>query len=259
MPEGLSRQHVQRDTSAKRRLTHFMRSLIYPGLDLHVRDRARLAQFWMTGTRDVLDAGSGNGYFSWLAYRSGAHVTAWNYDAGQVEKAREFLVDYSGADPTRLRFEHRNLYELESEDRRFDEIICFEVLEHLRRDEFVLAQFSRVLRPGGVLHLCCPNSEHPRHQAEVLDLHESGGHVRAGYTEAAYRALLSRAGLEVECVVGIGSHGLYVADKLLRRLRNAAGDIAALPLLPLALPFVWASGLNPPVPFSIYTLARKPK
>jgi len=50
----------------------FLRDLIYPGLDLHTRNRASLCRFWKTGPRDVLDAGSGNGYFSWLAYQSGA-------------------------------------------------------------------------------------------------------------------------------------------------------------------------------------------
>jgi len=46
-----------------------LRSLIYPGLDLHTRNRASLRRFWKTGLRDVFDAGSGNGYFSWLAYQ----------------------------------------------------------------------------------------------------------------------------------------------------------------------------------------------
>lgn len=53
-------------------LRHALRDLIYPGLDLHTRNRASLACYWKTGPRDVLDAGSGNGYFSWLAYRIGA-------------------------------------------------------------------------------------------------------------------------------------------------------------------------------------------
>jgi SAM-dependent methyltransferase len=241
-----------------KRLRHWARFLLYPGIDLHVRDRARLSRYWRKGARDVLDAGCGNGYFSWLAYRSGARVTALSFDPAQVSKAREFLVEFRGADPGRLTFEQRNLYTLESEQGQFDEIICYEVLEHLQRDSFVLAQFFRILRPGGALHLCCPNSEHPRHRAEVLDLNETGGHVRPGYTEADYRRLLEPLGFRIEEVVGIGSRALYAADEMVRRVRNTAGDFAALPLVPLALPFLWTSGLNPPMPFSFYVLARKP-
>src|SRR6185437_8975698 len=83
------------------RLKHWARSLTYPGLDLHVRNRASLRRYWKTTARDVLDAGSGNGYFSWLAYKSGAKVLALNIDAAQVAKAQRFLVDYRGANVER--------------------------------------------------------------------------------------------------------------------------------------------------------------
>ena len=146
---------------------NWLRDIVYPGLDLHTRNRASLRRYWKTGPRDVLDAGSGNGYFSWLAYRTGARVVAMNFEQAQVEKAREFLLGHRKADPHRLRFEQRNLYDLENEDRTFDEIICFEVLEHMHRDGDVVAEFFRILRPGGVLHLCCPNRLHPRHQVLV--------------------------------------------------------------------------------------------
>ena len=151
------------------------RDFIYPGLDLHTRNRASLTHFWGNGPRDVLDAGCGNGYFSWLAYQTGARVVAMNYEEEQVEKARDFLIVHKGADPDRLHFEQRNLYDLTRETRTFDEIICFDVLEHLVRDRDVLAQFFRILRPGGALHLCCPHRLHPRDRVEVLDTRETSG------------------------------------------------------------------------------------
>jgi SAM-dependent methyltransferase len=236
---------------------HRVRDLLYPGLDLHTRNRASLCRFWQTGPRDVLDAGSGNGYFSWLAYQTRARVVAMNYEQEQVDKATEFLVVYKGADPERLQFERRNLYDLTRETRRFDEIVCFEVLEHLVRDRDVVAEFYRILRPGGALHLCCPYRLHPRHQAEVLDTKESGGHVRAGYTEDDYRSLLEPAGFQIERVVGIGTPVVYHADRILRAIRSRIGDWAALPLLPIALAAVRRATLNPPIPFSLYVKANK--
>jgi SAM-dependent methyltransferase len=244
-------------STAKARL--FLRNLIYPGLDLHTRNRASLCKFWNGGARDVLDAGSGNGYFSWLAYQSGARVVAMNVDETQVERAKELLLTYRKADPKRLMFEKRNLYELSREERTFDEIVCFEVLEHLRRDSEVARQFYRILRPGGVLHVCCPYRLHPRHRSEMLDLNESGGHVRSGYTEADYRALLEPVGFQVQDVVGIGTPGVYHADRIVRQIRNWAGDWLALPLFPFALPVVWLARVNPPIPFSLYAKAIKPR
>lgn len=239
-------------------IRNWIKYIIYPGLDLHTRNRASLNRYWKTGQRDVLDAGSGNGYFSWLAYKSGARVVGLNFDKAQVEKSREFLLGYKKADPARLRFEVRNLYDLSAEMRKFDEIICFEVLEHLRRDGDVIKEFYRILRPGGILHVCCPNRVHPRHQAEVLDLNEAGGHVRAGYTEEDYRSLLEPIGFRVGDVVGIGTPGVYHADRILRAIRGHVGDWLALPLLPIVLPFVRLAKFNPRVPFSFYVQAIKP-
>jgi 2-polyprenyl-3-methyl-5-hydroxy-6-metoxy-1,4-benzoquinol methylase len=233
------------------------RSLIYPGLDLHLRNRASLVRFWKTGPRDVLDAGSGNGYFAWLAYQSGARVVAMNIESAQVDKGRQFLLGHKGADPARLQFEHRNLYDLRGEIRCFDEIICFETLEHLRRDDDIVQQFYRILRPGGVLHLCCPHRLHPRHQAEVLDIYERGGHVRQGYTKEDYECLLEPLGFEVDHITGIGPRSVYWADTILRVIRSRFGDLLALPLLPLMLPIVWLARENPGVPFSIYARAVK--
>jgi len=211
----------------------------------------------MNGPRDVLDAGSGNGYFSWLAYTTGARVVALNFEMGQVEKAADFLIQHRKADPARLRFERCNLYDLRSEERKFDEIICYEVLEHIRHDAEIVRQFYRVLRPGGVLHLCCPYRLHKRHQAEVLDLHETGGHVRPGYTEEDYRKLLEPIGFKIESIVGIGPPSVYIADEILRVIRARAGDIFALPLLPFALPWIWFARIGPNVPFSLYARAMK--
>jgi SAM-dependent methyltransferase len=239
-------------------IRHGLRNLVYPGLDLHLRNRASLCRFWLTGPRDVLDAGSGNGYFSWLAYRSGGRVVAISFEEAQVEKAKEFLLGYKKADPGRLQIKRRNLYDLSSETRTFDEIICFEVLEHLSRDRDVLKEFYRILRPGGVLHLCCPNRLHARHRSEVLDTKESGGHVRAGYSEDDYWTLLTPIGFRITALVGIGTPAVYYADRILRAIRHCAGDIAALPLFPLGLPAVWLATFNPETPFSLYAKAVKP-
>jgi 2-polyprenyl-3-methyl-5-hydroxy-6-metoxy-1,4-benzoquinol methylase len=235
-----------------------VRDLLYPGLDLHTRNRASLRRFWRTGPRDVLDAGSGNGYFSWLAYQTGARVVAINYEREQVEKAKDFLIVHKRLDPSRLQFERRSLYDLTHENRTFDEVICFEVLEHLVHDRSVVTEFYRILRPGGALHLCCPHRLHPRHLVEVLDTQEFGGHVRAGYTGDDYRKLLEPLGFHIESLVGIGTPAIYYADRILRAIRNRFGDWAALPLLPIALPAVWFASLDPRMPFSLYAKAIKP-
>lgn len=234
------------------RFGFLLRDIIYPGLDLHTRNRASLRRFWRSGRRFVLDAGSGNGFQSWLAYRSGANVVGFTFDEGQVLKSSRYLIGHRRADPNRLRFEQRNLYSLPEVSDNFDEIICYETLEHIRNDSLVVREFYRLLNPGGVVHICCPNREHPRHKRELLDEAETGGHVRAGYTVDELAQLLKSAGFEVDAIAGVGSRWLYLTDAVVRYVRNKCGDIIALPLLPFALPLVWLDSPNPRLPFSIY-------
>jgi SAM-dependent methyltransferase len=156
-----------------------------------------------------------------------------------------------------LVFENRNLCDLNAEERVFDEIICYETLEHIPDDEHVIRQFHRMLRPGGMLHLCCPFAGHPRHIRASLDLEGKGGHVRSGYTRNSYRRLLGPIGFTIDRFVGIGGRYTCMADRLLRGLRQGVGDVAAIPLFFVLLPGVKFDGREPKVPFSLYVRAQK--
>lgn len=238
---------------------NFIKNLLYPGLDLHCWSRAQLCRFWQKGPRRVLDAGSGNGFFSWLAYRSGAKVVGLNFEESQVRRTREFLQNVKGVDPARLQLHQMNLYDLDGRFGTFDEIICYETIEHIRDDAKVCRALFHALKPGGVLHLCTPHALHPRHQREVLDTEEKGGHVRPGYTEESYRKLLEPIGFRIEAVVGLGQPRLVRADAFLRKIRNRFGDALALPFFPLAAFGLWGDQLNPKIPFSLYVKAVRPQ
>ncbi len=120
----------------------------------------------------MLDAGFGNGWFSYRAYRSGATVTALAIGPELIRKAKALYNGFLGIPDDKLSFREMNLYEAGQIEGPFDEIICYETLEHIRNDATVCRMFYEMLRPGGVLHLCCPNAEHPRWQGETLDLTE---------------------------------------------------------------------------------------
>lgn len=53
-----------------------------------------------------------------------------------------------------------NLHELPFPDASFDRLICIQVLEHIRHPPAVLAEFFRVLKPGGLLVLTAPQISH---------------------------------------------------------------------------------------------------
>jgi SAM-dependent methyltransferase len=237
-----------------------IRFWLMPGLNLFTRRRVRLARHWRSGPRLVLDAGSGNGWFSYLAWRSGARVHGLNYEAAQVEKARAFYNGWRGVPEAELSFRRFNLYDLPSVTDRYDEVICYETLEHIKDDAQICREFFRLLRPGGVLHLCCPFAQHPKWLAEDLDVQEVwGGHVRAGYTMQSYRELLTPVGFEVATFEGMGGRELVKWSDRMFRAQGRAGTAGGLALLAGALPVVARDAAPVEQCYSLYAKAVKPR
>ena len=242
---------------AKKRLLLWYKWVLFPGLDLHTRCRYRfLPQFLRSGPIDTLDAGCGNGALAYAAYRRGNRVLGVTMDADQIRKDSDFF-SFLKVDPDRLRFELCNLYDLPQIHRMFDQIICTETLEHIARDQVVVQHFHNLLREGGVLHLCCPFSEHPANRGR-FDADESyGWHVRDGYTMESYRALLEPVGFQIVKSAGLGSPLLVKLENRIQPVWNRKGTAAALPLFLLTWPLQFLDYLNPQVPLSLYVQAVK--
>jgi SAM-dependent methyltransferase len=235
-----------------------VRLFLMPGFDLFTRRRVRLVKYWHTGPRRVLDAGFGNGWFSYLAYRSGATVVAVSNEISQVEKAKAFYNGWLGIPAERLSFQLMRFHDLDQlGSNSFEEIICYEALEHVIEDQKVCRSFHDLLVPGGALHLCCPNAEHPRWVAEPLD-HKSqwGGHVRAGYTVRTFCSLAEPLGFKLTQVDGMGGPALSAADQVLQVIRGKIGDGLASPIAFALLPLATFDKC-PAVPYSIFVRFRK--
>ncbi|MEE9166832.1 MAG: class I SAM-dependent methyltransferase [Candidatus Neomarinimicrobiota bacterium] len=226
---------------------------------MHTRSRYRLLpRFFRAGSIDTLDAGCGNGALGYAAYQLGNCVLGVTNDPGELERARDFFSAI-GADSHRMSFENCDLYDLPQLGRKFDQIICSETLEHIKQDEDVIRNFYEILRPGGVLHLCCPFALHSIHNLGRFDEPEDGGHVRDGYTLESYQGLLVPAGFEIVDSTGLGSSVIVNLDRALRWARNRAGDVASLPLFLLGWPLQLLDTLNPDIPYSLYVQAVKPQ
>ncbi|ACB77257.1 class I SAM-dependent methyltransferase [Opitutus terrae] len=86
-------------------------------------------------------------------------------------------------------------------DATFDYVIFFDYLEHIERPAVSLAEMSRVLKPGGYLHLVCPAEKQSifglssrlfgRHFKET-----TAGHIQQ-FLRADLEALVRAAGLSV--------------------------------------------------------------
>ena len=103
--------------------------------------------------RRVLDAGAGAGYGTRMLAAAGAERVV-GIDIGEmvVEAARDRhgdVAEFTAADIRSLPFD----------DDSFDLVVCFEVIEHVDRQDEALAEFARVLAPGGILAVSSPNRD----------------------------------------------------------------------------------------------------
>jgi SAM-dependent methyltransferase len=119
----------------------------------------------------VLDAGSGRG--SW---RTIIQETASRYESIDI-------APRAGDSPTWIG-DVSNMPQVP--DQRYDAIVCHQVLEHVRQPWRVLAEFHRVLRPGGTLVLSVPHLSR-RHELP---------HDYLRFTPEGLSALLGDAGYE---------------------------------------------------------------
>lgn len=236
--------------------------LLFPGLNLHARLRWRffahvLGEAAPDEPRRVLDAGCGNGMLAYRSYQKGNRVLGISIKEDEVARCRRFFNEFLRIPQKRLTFRVHDLYEVEALGEVFDEIICSEVLEHLARDAEVVRSFARILKPAGVLHVCVPNAEHPDNRGRARAEHESGGHVRPGYTPESLRALLEPAGFRVAEIQGLGGPIRQWFNRRILRALEAQNEWAAVPLFGLGVALAAWDPPRPQTPYMLYARAVK--
>ena len=136
-------------------------------LETRVLHRARLNLFHsllaelvadgaITRRESALDVGCNAGFYSWMISDAGfRRVEGLDLEPAFIERATEtFALD----SPERsIAFRVENAEELDR-SRRYDFILCTEVIEHTARPDKVVDNLKTVLAPGGVLVVTMPNA-----------------------------------------------------------------------------------------------------
>jgi len=137
----------------------------------------------LVGGRDVLDVACGEGYGSVLLARHARRVTGADIAPAAVEHAR---VRYAAID--NLEFRVADCAALPFADASFDAVVSFETIEHIAAQEAFLDEVRRVLRPGGLFVLSCPNKTEYTDKREVTNEF----HVRELYRDELATLLAPR-------------------------------------------------------------------
>jgi SAM-dependent methyltransferase len=173
----------------------------------------------------VLDAGAGFGRHAFELARRGANVVALDYAADEVEATRSIfgaMVAEGEIDEDRYVAALRgDATQLSFADGTFDRVITSEVLEHIQCDTEAIAEFARVLRPGGMFAATVPSWFPEKVNWMLSDEYHApkseGGHVRI-YSATELKAKLRAVGLTV-----IGSHHAHALHSPYWWLKCAVG------------------------------------
>ena len=171
----------------------------------------------------VLDVGAGQGRHSLEALRLGARAVAVDMGEDAIASARagerEAWTLCGPLAGGRLEAVRGDATRLPFADGCADRIVAAEVMEHIPDDDAAIAEFRRLLRPGGVLAITVPRRLPERIcWALSADYHSAaGGHVRI------YRGDRLRRAVEAAGLRWLGSHHAHGLHSPYWWLRCALG------------------------------------
>ncbi|MGK7876194.1 MAG: class I SAM-dependent methyltransferase [Xenococcaceae cyanobacterium] len=217
----------------------FVKRFLYPGLDITTRQRLKqFSRHFKTGDVYTLEVGCGNGAFTLESYRKGNKVLGIDINPKKLQKCQEF-AEYIKVDPSRCKFETVDAFTLLSRQEKFEQILCFEVLEHLENDQQLLDLFYKLLKVNGSLHISTPYLHRQPLYGEHISEYEDGGHLRLGYTHEQLESMLKKSGFQPVCrdeAVGPVSVKVIEATRWVDvHLGRVVGFLAWMLLYPLTI------------------------
>lgn len=134
------------------------------------RARVRVLKECLAGrdlrNQEWLDAGCGSGTLTRFLAEAGARVLGVDAAEDMIAMAR--TLGSQDECKERMRFEHiETIADLPLGDESVDGVLCSSVLEYMTDPHACLAEFARVLHPGGVLVVSVPNRHSLVRRAQV--------------------------------------------------------------------------------------------
>lgn len=159
----------------------------------------------------LLDAGCGSQQYRPLC----AHLRYFGQDFAQYKKDSTdgFTSGLGGADGYRYGALDYvgDIWEIKAPDASFDAILCTEVFEHIPYPIQTLAEFGRLIRPGGRLILTVP-SNCLRHMDPYF--------FYSGFSNRFLEKFLADAGFRVDLLEPVGDYYSWIAVELMRTMRQ---------------------------------------
>ncbi|MBM4301341.1 MAG: class I SAM-dependent methyltransferase [Deltaproteobacteria bacterium] len=149
------------------------------------------------GSGRTLDAGCGSGAYALYAARLGNATVGISFDEGSNQKGANRARILGINNISFITADLRELGKYRDQLGAFDQIICFETIEHILNDEQLIKDLQTLLKAKGKIFLTTPFKRSNAPHGETLSSCEDGGHVREGYTHQEIKEIFARNGLTV--------------------------------------------------------------
>ena len=150
----------------------------------------------------LLDVGCSHGAFDFELARRGYTVVGVDINKESIgvgDKIRDSLRVKN------LTFHHMDILSNDFPDKKFDVIIMFETLEHIKEDDRIIQEFRRILKDDGTVILSVPYAERVDEYNEAVGacktkdgdyicVGKGGSHYRNGYNLERMKTLLEKNG-----------------------------------------------------------------
>ncbi len=209
-------------------------------------NRWSLDQFREDIKGEILEVGCGVGNFTSVLTAFGK-VTAIDVNKNYIEKtkdkSKDALVGFGDIEKGKFFFK----------DRKFDTIICINVLEHIKDDKKALENLKNLLISDGQLIIIVPS-----HQALYGEIDKSIDHYRR-YDKKKLEDLINRMGLSIiksKRMNFIGAIGWFLAGRILKNNVVQKDKIHVFNIIGPFFLFL-EKFISPPLGISILIIAKK--
>ena len=196
----------------------------------------------------ALDAGSGFGQYTYFLQSLNKNWLVKGVDV-KTEQIEDCNLFFTKAKRHHVTFEYGDLTVYKTQ-KKFDLILCVDVMEHIEDDVSVFNTFGNIIKEGGMLLISTPSDiggsdVNHEHDASFID-----EHVRDGYNKEDITQKLHNAGFsKVKVIYSYGKYG-KVAWKLSMKFPISMLNISKLFFI--LLPFYYL--IFYPIAFILNTL-----
>jgi 2-polyprenyl-3-methyl-5-hydroxy-6-metoxy-1,4-benzoquinol methylase len=234
---------------------------MWPGTNWVSRDKSQVIHHLLVGSEAqpvrTLDCGCGNAYFAYEAFRRGATctgITIYDWERRNCEEMR----DYLGIPPSRMQFQVGRL-DLFADDpsnrEKFDQVMMFDVIEHIMDARAALRQVHTLLDDDGFVYITTPDRDWQANASRGrVSRTENGWHVRNGFTFEQLETVLEESGFEPIDRLRFGTNGSTLVTRIQHTFFRSWID----PMTVLFFPFLKLLSMLPGRDtHTIFVLARK--